>query len=575
MAVTYGFYNSLNKDRVYNAEQMSSIFNGIITDGVFASIGGSLMPIAGTGMQVVVKTGKCWFNSTWTLNDALLPLDIPAADVSLTRIDAVVVEINSAISTRANTIKVIKGTPSANPAKPTLANTETLHQYALGYVTVSAGVTSITADKIEVNVGKSTCPFITSVLQQTDITALFNQWDAEFNTWFKNVQAQLSGNVAANLQRQIDENYANTLKNSTKSLLGLPSNAVPDDAFLCLIVGSGFYGYRIKVLLSNGEHANAGIKINGLTDLNGEALYTDANGQAFGKSTSQSINISVESPYIDQSAPTAKTVQSTGVITDAEIHLVAITDIIRVSGSKQVKYSAAKSVDICLVGGGGGGCGAADSDYQKSQGGGGGGGGNITNVLAASLISYLKKTINITVGAGGAAGIYSSTRPSGNECDGSDGGTTSVIIGEQVEIGRATGGGGGKIGLANAAPGAGGTSINGGAGGAGGYGGSYETYRGLSGASSIVHIFNDASLGLAGGGGGAGGGYFDSAPRASGGSPNGGLGGAYIWEDGSRSDYHANPGLAFGGGGGGERKGHNNGNNHGGAGGVYLRFHFS
>lgn len=205
MAVTYGFYNSLNKDRVYNAEQMSSIFNGIITDGVFASIGGSLMPIAGTGMQVVVKTGKCWFNSTWTLNDALLPLDIEAADVSLTRIDAVAVEINSAVSTRANTIKVIKGTPSANPTKPALANTETLHQYALGYITIGAGVTSITADKIEVNVGKETCPFITSVLQQTDITALFNQWDAEFNAWFANVQAQLSGNVAANLQRQIDE----------------------------------------------------------------------------------------------------------------------------------------------------------------------------------------------------------------------------------------------------------------------------------------------------------------------------------------------------------------------------------
>lgn len=205
MAVTYGFYNSLNKDRVYNAEQMSSIFNGIITDGVFASIGGSLMPIAGTGMQVVVKTGKCWFNSTWTLNDALLPLGIEAADVSLTRIDAVAVEINSAVSTRANTIKVIKGTPSANPAKPALANTETLHQYALGYITIGAGVTSITADKIEVNVGKETCPFITSVLQQTDITALFNQWDAEFNAWFANVQAQLSGNIAANLQRQIDE----------------------------------------------------------------------------------------------------------------------------------------------------------------------------------------------------------------------------------------------------------------------------------------------------------------------------------------------------------------------------------
>lgn len=204
MAVTYGFYNSLNKDRMYNAQQMSAIFDGIITDGVFGAIGDKLMPVAGTGMQVIVKTGKCWFNSTWTLNDAQLPLDIETADVSLTRIDAIVVEINSAVGTRANSIKVIKGTPSANPAKPTLSATENLHQYALGYVTVGAGVTSITAANIEVNVGKTTCPFITSVLQQTDITDLFNQWDAEFNAWFSNVQSQLSGDIAANLQRQID-----------------------------------------------------------------------------------------------------------------------------------------------------------------------------------------------------------------------------------------------------------------------------------------------------------------------------------------------------------------------------------
>lgn len=234
MAVTYGFYNSLNKDRMYNAQQMSAIFDGIITDGVFGAIGDKLMPVAGTGMQVIVKTGKCWFNSTWTLNDAQLPLDVEAADVSLTRIDAVVVEINSAVGTRANSIKVIKGAPSANPAKPTLSATETLHQYALGYITVAAGATAITAANIEVNVGKTTCPFITSVLQQTDITDLFNQWDSEFNTWFTNVQSQLSGNVAANLQRQIDENYANTLKPATAAMFGLSETAVPDDVLAWL-----------------------------------------------------------------------------------------------------------------------------------------------------------------------------------------------------------------------------------------------------------------------------------------------------------------------------------------------------
>ena len=39
MSVTSGFFNSLNGDRRYNAEQMSSIFDGIINDGIFANIG--------------------------------------------------------------------------------------------------------------------------------------------------------------------------------------------------------------------------------------------------------------------------------------------------------------------------------------------------------------------------------------------------------------------------------------------------------------------------------------------------------------------------------------------------------
>lgn len=316
MAITYGFYNSLNKDRVYNAEQMSSIFNGIITDGVFSTIGDALMPIAGTGMQVIVKTGKCWFNSTWTLNDALLPLDIETADVSLTRIDAIIVEINSAISTRANTIKMLKGTPSVNPAKPVLANSEHLHQYALGYVTVSAGVTSITADKIEVNVGKSTCPFITSVLQQTNIDDLFNQWDAEFSAWFANVQSQLSGNIAANLQRQIDEINENHLSQSTKSLLGLKSSATPDDAFVALYVGVDRHLVKVTVIDFDGT-PKSGITISGLAQLTGHSLVTDANGIVFGSiESSGPVSISYNGEVIE-----TKNVIIEGALTDVAFQL--------------------------------------------------------------------------------------------------------------------------------------------------------------------------------------------------------------------------------------------------------------
>lgn len=204
MAVTYGFYDSLNHDRLYNAQQMSAIFDGIINDGVFMSVGNQFHTVAGTGMQVIVKSGRAWFNSTWTLNDAEYPLSIDAADVLLTRIDAVVLEVNSEVATRANTIKVVKGTPASTPAKPTLTNTATIHQHALAYVTVAKNTTAITNSMIEIVVGKTETPYVTAILQTTDITDLFKKWENDFQVWFETVKGTLDGDVALNLQNQID-----------------------------------------------------------------------------------------------------------------------------------------------------------------------------------------------------------------------------------------------------------------------------------------------------------------------------------------------------------------------------------
>lgn len=231
MAVTYGFYDSLNHDRLYNAQQMSAIFDGIINDGVFMSVGNQFHTVAGTGMQVIVKSGRAWFDSTWTLNDAEYPLSIDAADVLLTRIDAVVLEVNSEVATRANTIKVVKGTPASTPAKPTLTNTATIHQHALAYVTVAKNTTAITNSMIEIIVGKTETPYVTAILQTTDITDLFNKWENDFQVWFETVRSTLDGDIALNLQNQIDALTRSILSPSTKTLLNLDSSATSDDAF--------------------------------------------------------------------------------------------------------------------------------------------------------------------------------------------------------------------------------------------------------------------------------------------------------------------------------------------------------
>lgn len=208
MSLTYGFYNSINSDRKYNAQQLSSIFDGIIKDGVFMSIGTSLMVTSGSGMNINVGIGRAWFNKTWTDNDSILPLTVEQSEAVLSRIDAVVLEVNSSDNIRANSIKIIKGTPSTTPVAPTLLSTELIHQYPLSYIAVNDGITSITQGDITNKVGTSECPFITGILETINADTLLTQWGSEFNTWFNNLKDLLTTNAETNIINTINAHKA-------------------------------------------------------------------------------------------------------------------------------------------------------------------------------------------------------------------------------------------------------------------------------------------------------------------------------------------------------------------------------
>lgn len=222
MTVTYGFYNSVGGDRKYDATAFGSVFDGIITDGVFLNYGNHLLVSQDTGlnMNVIVASGRAWFNHTWTFNDNNLVLAIDPSEAVLNRIDAVILEVDSSDGVRANSIKVLKGTPASNPVNPTLTNTTTKHQYALAYVRVNAGVTGISYLNITNNIGTVATPFTTALLDTVTIEELYSNWQtqynqmmaddtAQFDSWFTNLVNQLSGSQVTNLQAQIDAIKAN------------------------------------------------------------------------------------------------------------------------------------------------------------------------------------------------------------------------------------------------------------------------------------------------------------------------------------------------------------------------------
>lgn len=226
MSLTYGFYNSVNGDRKYNAQQMSALFDYLITDGIFDSVGDLFKVSPVSGMTIKVGSGRAWFNSTWTYNDSDYPLVVDTSDIGLSRIDTVVIEVNAKTSVRANSLKIVKGTAGSG-VPPTLENGDGLFQHPIANITIGAGVTEITASSIENKVGLEETPFVTGILESVDISVLWSQWQArydewsnacqtefaemlqakgyEFDVWIAHLKDELSENQAANLQMQIDE----------------------------------------------------------------------------------------------------------------------------------------------------------------------------------------------------------------------------------------------------------------------------------------------------------------------------------------------------------------------------------
>jgi len=258
MSLTYGFYNSLNGDRKYDAKQMSKLFEGIIKDGVFMSIGTSLLVTKDVGMSVYVGSGRAWFNNTWTDNDAPMQLTLDPSNLLLSRIDAIVLEVNTTESIRTNTIKIVKGVNSSFPVKPTMIKNTLVNQYPLCYISVGLGVTEILQTNIENKIGTSACPFITGILETINTDSLLIQWEDEFNIWFDSIQDILDENVAGNLLNLINEKAEITKGTGTIPITGWVVNVGVNALKLDIPITGVLSSDWVDVTVDKEKHSVAG-----------------------------------------------------------------------------------------------------------------------------------------------------------------------------------------------------------------------------------------------------------------------------------------------------------------------------
>lgn len=204
MAVTYGFFNSLDGDRTYNADQMSEYFKGLISDGIFENVGGALQVLAGTGMAVNVSSGRMIINCKWLDNDSALSLTLNNAHPTLNRYTAIVAQLDS--SNRLMQIYAKDGSNATNPVYPTMQNDGVITEKCLAYIYVRAGATAITQANItDTRANNSLCGWVTGLINQVDTTTLFLQWQSAYQ---QNIAAMETWETA---QKSAFETWLSTL----------------------------------------------------------------------------------------------------------------------------------------------------------------------------------------------------------------------------------------------------------------------------------------------------------------------------------------------------------------------------
>lgn len=163
-------------DRAYLASSFAAYFASFIGNGVFANKLNTLQVIAGTNMTIKVKSGQGWINGYWYENTDDLTLTIQNADGILDRYDSVVLQLSFIDRTIRTIVKT--GSVSSKAQPPQVVRNSDYYELQLAYIYIPKGATSILQQRItDKRADSSVCGFVTGVVDQIDTNEFYTQLD--------------------------------------------------------------------------------------------------------------------------------------------------------------------------------------------------------------------------------------------------------------------------------------------------------------------------------------------------------------------------------------------------------------
>lgn len=164
MAIKYGFFDSVNGDRRYSAEDIGRYLQGIVSSGIYPDANASLQVLSAGGMDVEVQEGRAMLNYHYMENTEPITLTL-ASGGTMDRVDAIVMRLD--MERRLCEIAVKQGTPATSPVAPTMLRTDNTKEYMLASVYVKKLASSVSQEEItDTRHLTSVCGWVRGLIQQ-------------------------------------------------------------------------------------------------------------------------------------------------------------------------------------------------------------------------------------------------------------------------------------------------------------------------------------------------------------------------------------------------------------------------
>ena len=204
IAQEYGyFFNSNSGDRTYNAESFETWMKPFFSNGVFND-GMKVSAQTTPDMTVSVEPGYANLDGKPAFWPTSNTITIATASGVYNRIDTIVLRRDD--TNRQISIEAVTGTAALTPSPTPPTRNGDVFEVVLAQIYVGIGVTSITdGDITDTRIDPDLCGFVTCPVVNPDFSDLYDQFAAQFQTWFDHMKDQLDEDAAGHLQLEIDD----------------------------------------------------------------------------------------------------------------------------------------------------------------------------------------------------------------------------------------------------------------------------------------------------------------------------------------------------------------------------------